>query len=308
MKLRHFFILVFLLTLLFWYPGDSEFIKLFSIDNNLFRDKESTSKANVEVLEVPYVLDAMVIPQVTAQALYIVVLDSFTPIYAKNEHIKLPTASTVKMITALTSMDVYNLNEVIKVKGITDVGQTINLVNGEKITVENLLYGILVGSGNDAAYALANGYKDGFSGFISKMNKKANEIGMKDTVILDPAGLDRSGQYTTAYDLALAGRELIHNQTLAKIVSTKQITISDVDFVRFHQLNNINVLLGEIPGLGGLKTGYTETAGQHLVSLYKKDNREFIIVVLKSEDRFEDTKNVVNWINTNVGYIQGKFN
>lgn len=290
------------MSLFFWYPGGGRYIELFAFNKDFFTNETSQKPVSV-VAPVPYVVNPMITPEVTAQAVYIVDRRSYSPVYGINEHVRFPPASTIKIITALTALDVYPLDTVITVKNSTDIGQTIKLVTGEKITVENLLYGILVGSGNDAAYALADGYKNGFLAFIQLMNKNALRFGMKDTFIIDPAGLDRFGQYTTAFDLALAGRELLDNPILAKMVSTKQITISDVDFKIFHPLENINILLGEIPGLGGLKTGYTENAGQHLVSLYKKDNHEFIIVVLKSEDRFEDTKSIVRWINENVGFL-----
>ena len=175
-----------------------------------------------------------------------------------------------------------------------------NLVTGEKITFENLLYGLLVHSANDAAYVLADNY--GYDKFISLMNKKAKALGMKNSHFSNPNGLDSGSQFSTAFDLSLAARELLKNPYLAKIVSTKEITISDVDFKYFNRLNNVNKLLGEIQGLGGLKTGYTENAGENLVSFYKKNSHQFVIVILKSLDRFNDTRNIIKWIEENIGY------
>ena len=136
------------------------------------------------------------------------------------------------------------------------------------------------------------------------MNKKAKEIKMIDSHFSNPDGLDENGQYTTPFDLALAARYLLKNNYLAKIVSTKEIIISDVDFKYFHKLSNVNILLGEIAGIGGLKTGYTEAAGENLISFYKKNGHQFVIVILKSEDRFSDTRNVVKWIEENVDYLE----
>lgn len=175
------------------------------------------------------------------------------------------------------------------------------LVQNERITVENLLYGLLVHSGNDAAYALADNI--GFDKFVNLMNEKAKSLKMVSSHFTNPAGLDDFNQVTTPFDLALAARELLNSKELSKIVSTKEIVISDVDFQIFHKLSNVNKLLGEIQGIGGLKTGYTENAGENLVSLYKKNNHEYIIVILKSQDRFADTTNVVSWINSNVDYV-----
>jgi D-alanyl-D-alanine carboxypeptidase len=173
---------------------------------------------------------------------------------------------------------------------------------GEKITVENLLYGTLVHSGNDAAYVLADNY--GYEKFIKLMNEKAKKLSMKNTHFTDPTGLKENNQYSSPFDLALAARELLKNPYLAKIVSTKEIIISDVDFKYFHKLTNVNKLLGEIQGLGGLKTGYTQEAGENLVSFYKKNGHQYLIIILKSEDRFADTEKIINWINENVDYLK----
>ena len=136
------------------------------------------------------------------------------------------------------------------------------------------------------------------------MNKKAQELQMKDTHFENPVGYDSARQYTTSFDLALAARELLENKYLSKIVSIKEITISDIDFKYFHVLSNINKLLGEISGIGGVKTGYTEEAGENLVSFYKhENNKEYIIVIMKSEDRFQDTINTVSWIDSNIKYV-----
>ena len=199
------------------------------------------------------------------------------------------------------AIDIYKPDNVIPVKRIIEEGQNMGLVVGEKITVENLLYGLLVHSGNDAAFVLADHY--GIDRFVQKMNEKAREIGMTNSYFTNPAGLDNMEQQTTAYDLALAGRTFLQNSYLKKIVGTKEIIISDVDYRTFHKLSNVNKLLGEIQGLGGLKTGYTEEAGENLVSFYKTNGHEYIIVILKSLDRFQDTKNAIQWIKDQVDYF-----
>ena len=218
---------------------------------------------------------------------------------------KLFPASTTKILTALVAYDVYKPDQVITVKKTIDDGQVMGLVIGEKITFENILYGMLVYSGNDAAYVLADNY--GYQKFIDLMNAKAKSLGMKNSQFVNPNGLDSASQYSSAFDLSLAARELLKNPYLAKIVSIKEITISDVDFKYFHRLESVNKLLGEIQGLGGLKTGYTENAGENLVSFYKKNGHQFVIVILKSLDRFDDTRNIISWIEANVGYQNVKY-
>lgn len=240
-------------------------------------------------------------PQISAEGVYIVDLPSFTPVYEKNSNRRFIPASTTKVITALVAADVYDPNDVLIVKRVIREGQLMDLVLGEKITAENLLYGILVHSGNDAAYVLADNY--GYENFLNLMKQKTKELSLVNSNFSDPAGLNEYNQYTSPSDLALAARTLLENQELKKMVATKEITIADVDFKYFHKLANVNKLLGEVQGIGGLKTGYTENSKENLISFYKSNSHQFIIVILKSEDRFEDTKQIISWINSNVGYI-----
>ena len=299
MKFRHFLYLILFTFLILFYPGDSLYVKIFSANNNL---PSIEKDINFKFQPVPFIKDNSPLPEVSAEGILILDLDSFTPIYERNVSGNFLPASTVKIITALTAMDIYKLDDILTVKGVMPDGQVLGLIQDEKMTFENLLYGMLVYSGNDAAYTIANNYKDGYDKFIEKMNEKAKEIGMKNTHFKNPAGLDSADQYSTPMDLALAGRVLLRNKTLAKIVSTKSITINDVDFKYFYNITNVNELLGEIPGLGGLKTGYTEDAGQNLVSFYKHGGHQYLIVVLKSKDRFLDTRNILKWMDTSVDY------
>ncbi|MCL4364115.1 serine hydrolase [Patescibacteria group bacterium] len=299
MKIRFYLLFIFFTLLFLFYPGDSYYFHLFAYNRPLFEKKTTQPKININ--PVPYLKNPFVYPEISAQGVYIVDLASFTPILKRNEHSDFFPASTTKIITALVSYDVYKPDQIITIKRTISDGQLMGLVPGERITVENLLYGMLVYSGNDAAYVLADSY--GYAKFISLMNQKASSLGMKQTHFVNPNGLDAYSQHVSPFDLALAARELLKNEYLAKIASTKEITVSDVDFKYFHQLNNVNELLGEIPGVGGLKTGYTDEAGQNLVTFYKNSGHKFIIVVLKSLDRFKDTANIINWINANVDYV-----
>ncbi|MCS6956504.1 MAG: D-alanyl-D-alanine carboxypeptidase [Patescibacteria group bacterium] len=299
MSRKSWFLFIFYTLLFLFYPGNFYYINIFAYNRALFEKKEE--KINIKIKPVPYLKNPYYLPEITAQGVYVVDLDSFTPIYEKNPKEKFIPASTTKIITALVAYDIYKPEQIITVKKTISDGQLMNLQVGEKISVENLIYGILIHSANDAAYVLAQNY--GYEKFIDLMNKKAKELKMIRTHFIDPSGLEENNQYTTPFDLVLAGREFLKNPYLAKIVSIKEITISDVDFKYFHHLTNINKLLGEIAGLGGLKTGYTENAGENLISYYKNNNHQFIIVVLKSENRFADTANIINWIKENVDYI-----
>lgn len=298
MKLHFYSLFIFFTLLFLFYPGDGEYFRIFAYNRALFSRRPSLLKFKtnpIPYLKYPYN------PQITAEGAYIVDLPSFTPVFEKNSKQRFIPASTAKIITALVTLDIYNPDDVITVKRIMSEGQTMGLVLGEKITVENLLYGILVHSANDAAFSLAENY--GFEKFVGLMNQKAEELSMANTHFTDPAGLEESNQYTTPFDLALGARELLNNHYLRKFVATKEIEIADVDFKYFHRLSNVNKLLGEIQGIGGLKTGFTQNAKENLVSFYKSNGHQFIIVILKSEDRFPDTRTVISWINTNIDYF-----
>src|SRR3990167_1862590 len=302
MKPKHIFLFVFFTLLFLFYPGDSYYFHLFAYNRKAINKNGSAVK--IKINPIPY-LKLPYYPEVSAEGIYLVDLPSFTPVFARNENLKLFPASTTKILTALVAIDIYKPDQIITVKKTIDEGQVMELVVDEKITVENILYGLLVHSGNDAAFVLADNY--GYDKFVDLMNKKAQSLGMKNSYFSNPNGLDSGTQHSTAFDLALAARELLKNPYLSKIVSTKEISISDVDFKYFHQLTNVNKLLGEIQGLGGLKTGYTENAGENLVSFYKKNGHRFVIVILKSLDRFNDMRNIIKWIEENIAYETVKY-
>lgn len=298
MKFRFIFFFIFFTFLFLFYPGNNYYFNLFKFHSNSFIPEK---KEDYKVAPIPFVKDGSS-PFISAQGAYITDLDCFTPIFEKQSKTTFLPASTTKIITALVVFDVYKMDSVLTVKRLEVDGQLMGLVPGERLTVENLLYGMLVHSGNDAALVFADNYPLGYDAFIQKMNEKAKVLDMKNSHFTNPVGFDDINQYTTPFDLSLAGRKLLENKFLAKIVSTKTITISDVDFKYFHQLENVNKLLGEIPGIGGLKTGYTEDAKENLVSFYKKNGHQFLIVILKSDDRFLDTTTVIDWINNSIDY------
>jgi len=293
--------------LLLFYPGDYWITKVFS-NKKLWEEKQITPFA---LHTIPEVKEFAPYPPVSAEGIYIADYSSFTPIFEHNSKAKFYPASTAKILTALVVADVFKPTDVVVVtKQITKRDQPdwqlMGLVTGEKITIENLLYGILVHSANDAAVVLADSY--GYDKFIAKMNDKAKELGMTSSHFTNPIGIDDPEQLTSPYDLALAARALLKNSYLAKFVSTKEIIISDTDYRYFHTLSNVNKLLGEVIGIGGLKTGYTEMAGQNLVSFYKKNGNQYIVVVLKSMNRFEDTKSLTEWIDQYVDHISMPIN
>ena len=238
-------------------------------------------------------------PYLSARSAIVVDLDSKALLYQKNPDLKLLPASTTKIITALIALEEYDLDDVVTVNSVKVEGQTMELEFGEKITVENLLYGLLVQSGNDAAVALAQHYPGGEEEFIKAMNTKLKKLNLHDTQFQNPTGLDNYGHYTTVHDLSLLSAEALKNDTFKKIVNTPKITVTDTTREIEHELETINDLLGKIPGLKGIKTGWTELAGECLVTYTKRNSREIIVVVLGSQDRFGESETLIDWSFTN---------
>ena len=236
---------------------------------------------------------------VTATGVVILDIDSGVYLFRRNESESLSPASTTKLLTALVALDNYNLDDVVTVKNLVNDGQTMGLVPGEQITVENLLYGALIHSGNDAAWALADFYPGGEPKFVEAMNVKAKELHLTGSHFTNPVGYDDLDHKMTPIDLALLGEAALNNKVIAKMVAIPAITISDVTHTYFHQLKNVNELLGKIPGVGGIKTGWTEEAGENLITLVERSGHRVIIVVLHSQDRFGDTSALINWIFAN---------
>lgn len=211
---------------------------------------------------------------------------------SKNEKLRFAPASTAKIMTAIIVLENYDLKRVLTAKNISSVeGSKMGLIEGEQMTVGNLLYGMMLPSGNDAAHVLAENYPGGIDAFVAKMNKRAKELEMANTEFIDPAGYD-DNNYTTALDLGRLAAFAMGNPTLAKIVSTKRTTVNDEEGKITHNLANLNELLG-VDGVTGIKTGFTDEAGGVLVTSVNQAGRKYVIVVLNSQDRFADTKNIV---------------
>lgn len=238
-------------------------------------------------------------PVLTAVSALAIDIDSKAIIYAKNPDQKLFPASTTKLMTALVALDYYQLEQVIEIKEVKRIGQIMGLQNKEKITFENLLYGLLVKSGNDSAYALAQSYPGGIEAFVQAMNEKAKVLHLEKTNFTNPAGLDYYNHLSTAHDLAVLATAAMENPIIKKIVNVKQAQVADTEEKIIHNLENVNRLLGKVEGLQGIKTGRTENAGECLISYTERDNKGVIIVILASRDRFGETEKLIDWIFNN---------
>lgn len=244
-------------------------------------------------------------PQISATAAYVVDTDSLAPVFAKNAHIRLSPASTTKIMTALVALSYYHLSDVITIERPYVEGSGLHLVQGEKFTFENLLYAMMLPSANDAAYAIADNYPGGMPAFVAKMNEKARELHLDDTHYQDSAGLTDDGDYTTAHDEAILASVALKNSKFAKVVDTKSYAVSSIDGLYKYPVNNLNELLG-LYGVFGVKTGYTDEAGQVLVTATHQNGHTFIIVVMRSEDRFADTEKLLQMLFHNISFISIK--
>lgn len=215
-------------------------------------------------------------------------------IVSDNENEVVPIASTTKMVTALVVMDNMKLSDVATVSSKPPLieGSKIGLKSGERITVANLLQGLLIYSGNDAAFALAEHYAGvpgDYEQFVTKMNEFVRAHGLKNTFFGDPAGLDSVNGHSTAIDLAHIARLVLENRTLADIVTIPNTTVSSTDGLLVHELKNSNRLVIPdspyyLPMALGVKTGFTPEAGHCLVAAYRWQNRTLIGVVLNTNE------------------------
>ncbi|HJY98587.1 MAG TPA: D-alanyl-D-alanine carboxypeptidase [Patescibacteria group bacterium] len=258
---------------------------------------ERTSLSSKKFPPVPVLTESVAYPVLSAQGVLAVDLNSGVPLYEKNPDSPLLPASTTKIITALVALDTYKLDDILTVDGSARVdGQKMGLYSGEKLKMEDLLYGLLVFSANDAAQTLAANYPGGYDGFIVAMNEKASSLSMENSRFDNPVGLDGNSQHSTARDLVRASEVAMRNPEFAKIVATKEVSFKDVSGKTAYNLKNLNELLGKVPGVLGVKTGWTENARENLVTYVDRDGHKIMIAILGSQDRFGETRELINWI------------
>ena len=211
-------------------------------------------------------------------------------LYGKDEHLHLPMASTTKIMTALCAAELGEMDRVIRIPAaaVGIEGSSVYLRTGEKLTLEQLLYALLLASANDAAAAIAISLCGSIEKFADCMNEKAAELGLKDTHFENPHGLDSEQHYTTAHDLALIARAALQHPTLRKIMATRSISIPLDDEPCGRTLVNHNKMLRNYSGAIGVKTGFTKRSGRCLVSAAERDGLTLIAVTLHAPDDWND--------------------
>jgi D-alanyl-D-alanine carboxypeptidase len=218
-------------------------------------------------------------------------------VYGFNYAAPLAPASITKVATALVAAENADMDEVVAVEvdgaaiSAASDATIMGLRPGDRLSLRDLLNGLLLRSGNDAAIAIAEHVAGSEAAFAELMNAKASELGLTDTHFENPHGLDDPGHYTSAYDIAVLGEELLRNPDLAAIVRARSY---EPAWDR-GPLENMNLLLTNVPGAIGIKTGYTDLAAQTIVGAAERDGRRLIVSVLHSQDLFVDAGKLLEW-------------
>gem|GEM_PF-708662 len=246
------------------------------------------------------VLDAAKLSTISATSIFVEDSETGTTLFQLQGDEKRYPASTAKMMTALVARKIYDLDTPLTVReeAFAD-GSSTGFAIGEQLKVRDLLAVLLIHSGNDAAFVLANNAPGGYPRFVELMNLEAKRIGMKNTTFKNASGLDDAEQQSTAADLALLARQLLEDPLLAQLVRTKYQTVSDTSGKLTHPLVNRNELLGMKPGIIGVKTGTTNSAGENLVIAEEHDGRRKIVVMLGSKQRYPEMLQLLGWLNSN---------
>ena len=274
-------------------------IALSLISHTVLANNENTEEVNIDNIQKELIetsSDISKLPTINSRAAIIIDRKSKTILYGKSEKEKRKMASTTKIMTATIVLENSNLNDIVEVskKSAGTGGSRLGLKTGDKITVHDLLYGLMLCSGNDAAVALAEHVGGSVEGFADLMNKKAQELNLTNTHFVTPHGLDNDDHYTTAYELALLTDYALKNKVFAQIVNTKNYTVTINGNSK--NLSNTNELLGSLNGVYGVKTGFTNGANRCLVTACKRNNLDIICIVLGADTKKFRTQDSIKLI------------
>ncbi len=227
----------------------------------------------------------------SAKACVVMEANSGRVFYSKNQYQHLPLASTTKILTSLVIAENCNLNDVVEIpqKAVGVEGSSVYLRKGEHLTVKQLLYGLMLRSGNDCAVALALHAAGSIENFAKMMNEKAKSLGCENSNFTNPHGLPDDNHYTCAKDLGLISCEAMRNPIVKEIVSTKSKTIANEGYSYDRLLKNKNKILFNYDGANGVKTGYTKKAGRCFVGAAERDGMQLVVVLLNCGPMFEES-------------------
>ena len=275
------------------------FILVALITTTCFADDIDTEQININQIYTEEIqASASVVDKPKINSRYAVVIDreSKRILYGKNSNEKTAMASTTKIMTAIIALENSKLEEEIIVsnRAANIGGSRLGLETGDKVSMNDLLYGLMLCSGNDAAVQIAETIGGDYKGFAVLMNKKAKELGLNNTHFVTPHGLDDKEHYTTAYELAILTDYALKNKKFSEIVSCKTKTILINGKQR--ELYNTNELLGNLEGINGVKTGFTNNAGRCLVTSCTRNGKNIISVVLGADSKKIRTKDSIQII------------
>lgn len=236
-------------------------------------------------------------PVISAKSALVYDITSSKTLFAKNEKQKLPIASLTKVMTAIIGMENKKNGNSYKVYQDDLVGEdSMGLSAGEVLSLNDLLYGLILHSGNDAAETIATNFPAGRMAFIASMNNKAKSFGLSDTNFTNPTGLEGDGvQYSTAYDLLVIARHSLLFPQLVQIFKTFDYNIPYSSNHKFYSLENETNLITSYPGVEGIKTGYTPEAGLCLITYLNYQGHQIIAVLLGSENRRQEMKDLLDY-------------
>jgi serine-type D-Ala-D-Ala carboxypeptidase (penicillin-binding protein 5/6) len=239
-------------------------------------------------------------PQITGKSAFFIEANSGDVLYAKDHEEKLPIASLTKVMTALIAVErkTSDAKYLVSREASEMEPDKMFLIAGESLSLKELLYGLFLLSANDAAEVIAQGTTTSREDFLNLMNEKAKELGMKNTKFVNPTGLDEDSgsSYSTAYDLAILTRYFIKNYPwITEISAAPYVEIQATQTHRDYQLYNAINLITTYPGVVGFKIGYTPEAGFTIITLAKKGNRQIIGVLLNSDNRRDETKQLLDY-------------
>jgi len=233
-------------------------------------------------------------PDLSAVSAAVIADDCDNLLYDKDAHRRLPPASITKIMTAIVASETTSPDDMVTVNvdGFFAGDSTVmGLQTGMTLSMRDLLYGLLLPSGADAAVAVARYVAGNVPSFVDRMNAKARDLGLQDTHFTNPHGLDAAGHYSSAYDMVMLGRYAMKDPLIAEIVQTKQYTANWSG----PELWNGNLLLWLYPGADGIKIGWTENAGQTLVATAQRDGHRVYVALFNSQDRYTDAIRLFDW-------------
>jgi D-alanyl-D-alanine carboxypeptidase len=248
--------------------------------------------------QVEYI-QRMAPPGLSAEGAVLMDVATGRVLFARNPYERYAPASLTKIVTALVALDHAKISDKVKIdltwSDLPADSSVMGLSAGEELTIEGLLYGLLLVSGNDAAVVIAKKVGGSEAVFVDMMNEKVRELGLRDTHFDNPHGLDSATHFSSSYDLAVLGRRLLANPDLARIVSSKQERVIGTGGIGIYPMRNINRIVQAYPGGDGIKTGYTDLAKQTVVASANTMGSRAIAVVMRSDGYAADAASLLDY-------------